>query len=66
MSIANIIRAFKDPEYRKSLSDAERAQLPAHPAGIIDLTPVQLEAVVGGQKPTGTTTCGTSTCDIQC
>lgn len=69
MSIANIIRALKDPEYRNSLSAEQRAQLPAHPAGIIDLTPAQLEAIHGGQRPqppTGTTTCGTSTCDIQC
>lgn len=48
MSYLNIIRAWEDVEYRLSLSEAERAQLPAHPAGIIELTELELDAVVGG------------------
>jgi len=40
MSRLNVIRAWKDAEYRLSLSDAEHAQLPAHPAGILELTVV--------------------------
>lgn len=48
MSNQKIIRAWKDAEYRASLSDAERAQLPANPAGTVDLTPAEMEAVSGG------------------
>jgi mersacidin/lichenicidin family type 2 lantibiotic len=52
MSRSQIIRAWKDQEYRRSLSNAERALLPAHPAGTIeDLSDVELRAVVGGQLP---------------
>jgi mersacidin/lichenicidin family type 2 lantibiotic len=45
---ANIVRAWKDPEYRASLSADERAKLPAHPAGVIELEPAALTRVVGG------------------
>jgi mersacidin/lichenicidin family type 2 lantibiotic len=48
MSPLDIIRAWKDPEYRLSLSEAEWAQLPAHPAGFIELTDTELGAVAGG------------------
>lgn len=48
MSQQNIIRAWKDAEYRNSLSAAERAALPDNPAGLIDLTPEELGAVAGG------------------
>ncbi|HEU4390352.1 MAG TPA: mersacidin/lichenicidin family type 2 lantibiotic [Blastocatellia bacterium] len=37
MSHMNIVRAWKDEEYRSTLSDAERAQMPANPAGDLDL-----------------------------
>ena len=37
MSKANIIRAWRDTEYRNSLSEAERALIPAHPAGLSEL-----------------------------
>ena len=32
-----IIRAWKDEDYRLSLSEAERAVLPGHPAGLVEL-----------------------------
>ena len=38
MTHLDIIRAWKDEEYRLSLSEAERALLPANPAGLIELT----------------------------
>jgi mersacidin/lichenicidin family type 2 lantibiotic len=47
-----IIRAWKDEAYRLSLTDAQRAQLPAHPAGLIELTEAELGAVAGGMAPT--------------
>jgi mersacidin/lichenicidin family type 2 lantibiotic len=42
------IRAWKDVEYRLSLSEAERAQLPEHPAGLVELTETELNPVEGG------------------
>jgi mersacidin/lichenicidin family type 2 lantibiotic len=49
MSPINIIRAWKDAEYRQSLSAAELAMMPAHPAGVIALTDDDLESVAGGR-----------------
>ena len=36
MSTLNIIRAWKDPNYRRRLTEGQRAQLPAHPSGAIE------------------------------
>ena len=47
----DIIRAWKDAEYRNSLSEAERAALPENPAGLIALTDEDLGAVAGGRIP---------------
>ena len=49
MSQANIIRAWKDEEYRLSLSEAERAALPANPAGLTGLTDAERADVDGGR-----------------
>lgn len=48
MSKSDIIRAWKDEQYRGSLTNAQRAALPANPAGAIELTDSELGAVVGG------------------
>jgi mersacidin/lichenicidin family type 2 lantibiotic len=48
MSHRKIIRAWKDEDYRLSLSEAERALLPEHPAGALELTDAQLEGAAGG------------------
>jgi mersacidin/lichenicidin family type 2 lantibiotic len=45
MANLDIIRAWKDPEYRLSLSAAELAQLPPHPAGLIELEDAALAHV---------------------
>ena len=55
MSHLEIIRAWKDEEYRFSLSDAEQVLLPDHPAGFITLTDADLDVVAGGTKPPTTT-----------
>lgn len=47
MSNEEIIRAWKDEEYRLSLSESERATLPVNPAGIIELTDADLADVAG-------------------
>ena len=49
MSHQHIIRAWKDPEYRLSLNEAEQALLPPHPAGHIELTDANLDQVAGGR-----------------
>jgi len=38
MSNLNIIRAWKDEDYRNSLTEELRARIPAHPSGAIELT----------------------------
>jgi mersacidin/lichenicidin family type 2 lantibiotic len=48
MSNKNIIRAWKDEDYRLSLSEAERALLPGHPAGLIELSVAEMDGVGGG------------------
>ena len=59
MKREDIIRAWKDEAYRQSLSAAERAHLPEHPAGSIELDDAALGGAAGGlppQAPTKTCT----------
>ena len=42
MSRLDVIRAWKDQEYRASLKDSELAMLPAHPAGAVEMPPDDL------------------------
>jgi mersacidin/lichenicidin family type 2 lantibiotic len=49
MTHLNIIRAWKDEEYRLSLSEAERALLPAHPVGLIALLDDSIATIEGGE-----------------
>ena len=51
MSKSNVIRAWKDPAYRNSLSTAEQADLPANPAGAIEISDAELGKTAGGRKP---------------
>jgi mersacidin/lichenicidin family type 2 lantibiotic len=44
----DIARAWKDEEYREKLSGAERVRVPANPAGLIELTEVDLASIAGG------------------
>jgi mersacidin/lichenicidin family type 2 lantibiotic len=48
VSHQQIIRAWKDEDYRNGLSDEQRAQLPAHPAGLGELADEELDLVTGG------------------
>lgn len=48
MSTFDIIRAWKDAEYRKSLSIEEQRLLPEHPAGTVELTEAELGMAVAG------------------
>jgi mersacidin/lichenicidin family type 2 lantibiotic len=45
----DIVRAWKDEEYRNSLSSEEQAMLPANPAGALELNDAELEGVHGAK-----------------
>ena len=48
MSKIDVIRAWKDEDYRSSFSEAERAELPDNPAGLVELSETSLRDVAGG------------------
>jgi mersacidin/lichenicidin family type 2 lantibiotic len=48
MSPFDVVRAWKDPEYRHSLSDTEKQLLPSHPSGLIELMENDLGQIGGG------------------
>lgn len=48
MKAIDIIRAWKDEEFRNSLSESERQSLPSNPAGLLELTDEVLDEVGGG------------------
>src|SRR5580704_17890843 len=50
MSNKNIIRAWKDPVYRNSLSESERATLPPNPAGAIEISDADLGGAVASAQ----------------
>nr|WP_298728637.1 mersacidin/lichenicidin family type 2 lantibiotic [uncultured Steroidobacter sp.] len=52
MKTLDIIRAWKDPSYRQSLTATELASLPANPAGQIELSDAELDSVAGGRDRT--------------
>lgn len=82
MSECDIIRAWKDPEYRAGLSGSKLEQLPKNPAGMVELTDADLLSIGGaeGQElvtdgrytiivtagPTCGLTCDASTCIGPC
>jgi len=66
MSSKNIIRAWKDEDYRLSLSEAERALLPEHPAGLIELSGAEMDGVGGGDDKYSSAWCGNSTAPNVC
>jgi mersacidin/lichenicidin family type 2 lantibiotic len=44
----DVVRAWKDEEYFNSLTEEQRSQLPANPAGMIDVSDEDMESVIGG------------------
>ena len=51
----NIIRAWKDAEYRKTLSAEELALMPENPVGILELSEEESSDIMGGNG--GSNTC---------
>ncbi len=52
MSEQDIIRAWKDRNYRESLSEEQRSGVPDNPAGISELSDADMEVITGG-RPAG-------------
>lgn len=48
MDREEIIRAWKNPMFRASLDSRQLSALPANPAGMMELTDADLEAINGG------------------
>jgi mersacidin/lichenicidin family type 2 lantibiotic len=57
MSRIDIVRAWKDAEYRRGLSAAQLAAMPANPAGMVDLTAEEAAAIQGSGNGADTS-CG--------
>ena len=57
MNTIDTIRAWKDAEYRATLSAEELTTLPEHPAGLVELPEEEMAAVAGGRS-FWTGTCG--------
>jgi mersacidin/lichenicidin family type 2 lantibiotic len=57
MSAKNIVRAWKDEEYRMSLGDSERAEMPDNPAGAVTLSDDEVDRVAGAAELTGLSFC---------
>ena len=48
LNAKDIIRAWKDKNFRDGLSEEQGAQLPANPAGLVEIDDEQLVRVTGG------------------
>ncbi len=68
MSPFKVVRAWKDEEFRHSLSSAEKASLPENPAGLIEWADEWLDDVSGGtsQGSLCSTSCCGSTTGSEC
>ena len=62
MSNFDIVRAWKDEDYRNSLTEEQKLQLPENPAGTINLTDQQMSKISGGSINTLYLSCGSSDC----
>jgi mersacidin/lichenicidin family type 2 lantibiotic len=50
MTTNDIVRSWKDEEFRDSLPEDERALLPESPAGLIELSDEELLGIDGGDS----------------
>lgn len=66
MKKVDIILAWKNATYRESLTEEQRALIPANPAGMLELTDTDLASISGGvyqsESPGTTTGTGGGTC----
>jgi mersacidin/lichenicidin family type 2 lantibiotic len=52
--MVDVIRAWRDEKYYLSLTSEQRQALPAHPAGLIELSDDDIRQVFGGSGSTNT------------
>ncbi len=57
MSQLDVIRAWKDEDYRLGLSESDRALLPENPAGLIELADSELDMAGGHTWHAGSMGC---------
>jgi mersacidin/lichenicidin family type 2 lantibiotic len=55
MRKVDIIRAWKDPLYRATLTAEELAVLPGHPSGVLELPDEQLRGITAAAETTAQT-----------
>jgi mersacidin/lichenicidin family type 2 lantibiotic len=48
MHTTDVINAWRDPESRRGMTDEQRASLPEHPAGLVELNDDELDGLSGG------------------
>ena len=56
-------QAWKNEDFRLSLTEGERAQLPANPAGIVELTDEALDSLISGGMADQAESCCWSSCN---
>lgn len=52
--MVDVIRAWRDEKYYRSLTSEQQQSLPAHPAGLIELTDNDIRQVFGGSESSNT------------
>lgn len=50
MSNVDVVRAWRDPQYRRGLSTSEIAALPSHPAGSVEVNELALNESSGAGR----------------
>ena len=65
-NISHIVRVWKDETYRLSLSEEELSQLPANPAGMIELSDADLEGVSAAARSQGSSSCCSTAASACC
>lgn len=58
MSKVDIVKSWKDEDYRDTLTEDERKLVPENPAGLVELSDTELEGIAGGKTDSyGATAC---------
>jgi mersacidin/lichenicidin family type 2 lantibiotic len=66
MSTLDVIRVWKDEEYRLSLSDTERGIVPINPAGSLEAADLAINQAVGGAGQNLVLSCLSEPCSYGC